>query len=322
MPGRAPVIALLLVVGFYAVAGYVRSNQFIGNHPEWRRGVASPSDYGLQSELVTFPSTDGIPLKAWWLPADRQTDAQGRAPAQSAFRQSVILAHGKDDNRSGMLPRAAFLVRHGYSVLDIDLRNHGESSGNYMTPGNLEALDILGGVLLLRSRGERGPIATFGFSYGAVAALRAADQSPEIAAVIADSAFISFADLRQQVVSNAHLPMKSRVRAWLAGIPLLDQVTELIFRLRSGVKLEQDNLDTVSVVARIRERPILFISGERDWIVPPENARRMYAQAQDPRKALLIIPGAEHNTTYTAATQLYEHQVLSFLANALPMSQQ
>ncbi len=90
-----------LVLGGYVAAGYARSSQWIGNHPEWRKLKASPSDYGLRSQLVSFPSIDGIALKAWWLPAQNGT---GSLP-------SIILAHGRDDNRSGMLPRAAFLVR-------------------------------------------------------------------------------------------------------------------------------------------------------------------------------------------------------------------
>ncbi len=146
-------IALLSVLGIYGAAGYVATSQAIGNHAEWRRMVGSPADYGLHSEVVTFLSTDGILLKAWWLPAQAPAEPPGQAPAQAASRPNVILAHGRDENRSGMLPRAAFLVRNGYNVLDVDLRDHGESQGNYITPGYLEALDILGGAAYLRRRG-------------------------------------------------------------------------------------------------------------------------------------------------------------------------
>jgi len=42
-------------------------------------------------------------------------------------------------------------------------------------------------------------------------------------------------------------------------------------------------------------------AGEREWLAPPENARRMYQEAQNPQKALLIVLCAGHNTTYKAA---------------------
>ncbi len=102
---RLVLTLVLLSVGFYGAAGYIGTSQEIGNHPEWRKLVASPSDYGLQSEVVAFPSKDGILLKAWWLPAHGPTE--GRPGA------NLILAHGRDGNRSSMLSRAAFLVRHG-----------------------------------------------------------------------------------------------------------------------------------------------------------------------------------------------------------------
>ena len=62
---------------------------------------------------------------------------------------------------------------------------------------------------------------------------------------------------------------------------------------------------------------MLFIADERDSVVPPENARRMYDAAQSPFKRLLIIPGAEHNNTYRVNAQLYEAEVLAFLHTVL-----
>ena len=62
---------------------------------------------------------------------------------------------------------------------------------------------------------------------------------------------------------------------------------------------------------------MLFIAGERDSVVPPENARRMYDAAGSPFKRLLIVPGAEHNDTYRVNAPLYEAEVLAFLHTVL-----
>jgi pimeloyl-ACP methyl ester carboxylesterase len=91
-----------------------------------------------------------------------------------------------------MLSRAAILVRHNYVALLIDLRDHGESGGHFTGPGYVESRDIPGALKFLRSRGHVGPVAAMGHSYGAVAALYAAADSPDLAAVVADGAFISF----------------------------------------------------------------------------------------------------------------------------------
>ena len=68
-------------------------------------------------------------------------------------------------NRSYMLSRARFLVRAEYNVSAIDLRLHGESGGRYITPGYLEAQDILGAIHYLREHGQRAPAFVNRFPY-------------------------------------------------------------------------------------------------------------------------------------------------------------
>src|SRR5215831_19328312 len=128
------VAILVLVVVFYASGGFMGSSFAVGKHPEWRSAIALPTNYGLEPETVNIRSRDGISLAAWWF------------HSKQVARGTIILAHGSSSNKSGMLPRAAFLISNDYNVLDLDLRGHGESQGNYMTPGYLESLDILGAV--------------------------------------------------------------------------------------------------------------------------------------------------------------------------------
>ena len=172
----------------------------------------------------------------------------------------------------------------------------------------------MGAVAYLRSHGERGPIVAFGYSYGAVAALHAAAQCADVDAVVADSAFISPDDVLKNVVQQKTIPLKFRILLQLARLPLLDRSSDLMFRLRTGVKLDRDQASALAAVRRIRQQPILFISGEKDWLAPTENTRRMYQEAPTAHKALLVIPGASHDTTYSAARPLYESSVLDFLA--------
>jgi uncharacterized protein len=318
------VIVLAAALGLLGTGGYLGASQAIGEHPEWRKMIHTPADYDLSSEVVSFSSLDGIPLKAWWLPAQPAGPGVTEPAPASAQAQpappvtpgvNIVMAHGRDMNRSGMLARAAFLVRHGYNVLDVDLRDHGESGGNYITPGSREALDILGGVAYLRSRGERGPIVAFGYSYGAVAALHAAAQCADVDAVVADSAFISPDDVLKNVVHQKTVPLKFRILLQFARLPLLDRSSDLMFRLRSGVKLDRNKASALAAVRRIHQQPILFISGEKDWLAPTQNARRMYQEAPTVHKDLVVIPGANHNTTYYGAMRpLYESNVLDFLA--------
>jgi len=295
------------VAALYALAGYMGSSQAIGEHPEWRRVAAKPQDFGLKAELASFNSRDGIALKAWWL------------PALSAAHGNLVLAHGRDANRSNMLPRANFLVRHGYNVLAVDLRDHGENGGRFISPGYLEARDILGAVDYLRARGEGTPIAVLGHSYGAVAALHAAAQSSEIAAVISDGAFASatevLANVTEHYLKSPETPRWAKMLLWLSKCPGVYAATNIAFYLRTGEHAGPEMITALPVVSRVHQ-PVLFISGETGFhLTARERSEDVRSVARDSQ-----IPGGgaerRHNNTYRAAPREYERAVLRFLADS------
>jgi pimeloyl-ACP methyl ester carboxylesterase len=266
---------------------------------------AYPEDFGLAAETVSFHSRDGIALKAWYIPTAGHAEG------------TIILAHGIDGNRSDMLSRAAFLVRDHYNALLVDLRDHGESAGDYASPGYMEALDVLGALDYLEARGAPRPFFALGHSYGGVAVLWSAAESPDISAVISDSAYISFADMvRRATWLLAQDPARSvweRLGLRVAGMRGVTAAMLPVYYLRTGVWMDGKKADTLRAIARIGNRPILCIAGEEDKICPPVNAKRMYQAASSPRKAFLIVPGADHAETFSHDPKLYESAVVSFL---------
>ena len=302
-------IPIGLLALLYGVVGYFGSGQMIGDHPRWRGMNRGPRDFGLLGETVSFRSNDGIPLKAWWL------------PAQGAQRATVIIAHGIDHTRQVMLKRAVFLVDGGYNVLALDLRGHGESGGQVVSPGLLERLDLLGAIQYVRSLGERGPIALLGVSYGAVACLFTAAESPEIGAVVSDGAFTSGVDVADRINRyyaqdpGTHRLMRAMYAA--GSFPGVARAIVLTYYLRTGVYPGWDFVSILPAAARIR-CPVLIVSGERDFVVPTADARRILAALPGAGKRLVTIPNAMHDTTYDAAPVLYQEAVLSFLDSYFP----
>lgn len=69
-------------------------------------------------------------------------------------------------------------------------------------------------------------------------------------------------------------------------------------------------------ISHFGTRPILFVSGEEDEICPAQNARIMFDMARSPEKRLLVIPNADHDTTFQAAPRLYESVLIQFLQEA------
>jgi uncharacterized protein len=64
-------------------------------------------------------------------------------------------------------------------------------------------------------------------------------------------------------------------------------------------------------------RPIFLVAGAKDGICPAQNARKMYESVRSPEKVLLILPNAQHGTTYSTDPQLYESTAVGFLDKAL-----
>jgi dipeptidyl aminopeptidase/acylaminoacyl peptidase len=151
---------------------------------------------------VEFPDRTGtVGIGGWWIPVAGRPDA----PA-------IVAVHGyvacRRDER--ILLAAGMLHRHGFAVLAIDLRNHGESgrpTGRH-SGGVRESADVLGAWdwLIADRRLEPGQIGLFGISLGAASVLIAAGDEARVAAVWADSSYGDLDDATRAELRRNHLP--------------------------------------------------------------------------------------------------------------------
>ena len=88
---------------------------------------------------------DGVRLAGWYLP--------------STNRAAVVLLHGAGSTRSDVLDEAAVLAAHGFGVLMIDARGHGDSDGRAMDFGWHGDADIAAATGYLADRPRRRPTA-------------------------------------------------------------------------------------------------------------------------------------------------------------------
>lgn len=150
----------------------------------------TPAEVGLTFEDVSFPATDGVGLRGWFIPAGAE-----RAPV-------VVFVHGWIWNRVGntsgrvpfidrdvdFLPAAKALHDAGIHVLLFELSNHGESEKRPpLTMGRWEARDFNGALEYLRSRSDVDPhrIGALGTSAGANTVMFAIPDGPPVKAFLA-----------------------------------------------------------------------------------------------------------------------------------------
>lgn len=288
--GTLLVGTLVLVVALSARWAYTYT------HPARHPISGTPADYGLTYESVTFSSADGLLLAGWFVSPESGT---GNGAA-------IVLCHGYGGTRGETLPVAAILVRHGYNVLLFDFRGHGESEGDMVTFGHDEVYDVQGAVAYLRSHPDVAPdrIGALGQSLGGATVIRAAARTLEIRAVVAEGAFASLADfIANDFASFTGLPE-------FPFAPLMVALGEW----QSGLDVKQ--VQPVDDVARLSPRPVLLIHGLADTAIPPENGRRLYQAAGEP-KSLWQPEGVGHALAVHQQPAEFEARVSAFFDQAL-----
>jgi uncharacterized protein len=117
-------VGLLIVVLVGAVSAWVVGSKLTepANHPV-------PLPVGFRAQIVSIPGV-GHQIAGWWV------DGGVESPV-------VLLLHGVRADRSSMVSRAQLLMRHGFSVLLIDLQAQGETPGEAITLGYRESADVV-----------------------------------------------------------------------------------------------------------------------------------------------------------------------------------
>src|SRR5258708_6096594 len=112
-------------------------------------------EIGAVPEDFTVKAPDGVALRGW------------KVSSAHANGDWVLLYHGQSDNRTGMIGQATLLLRHGYGVVMMDSRAHGESGGGIATYGYLERKDTRAIIDALEVSEKRHHIFALGSSMGA-----------------------------------------------------------------------------------------------------------------------------------------------------------
>lgn len=278
---------MLMFAAFVLAAGIVLGAGEMLSRPAGTRVVGQPpADLGMESVRLLLSPTATV---AGWF-------------ARGTGRGAVLLLHGVRSDRTQMLGRARFLRAAGYSVLLIDLPAHGESSGDRIGFGALEAAGVSAALRHLRSElpGER--IGVIGVSLGA-AALVLSRPAPAPDAAVLESMYPTL----EEAVSN-RLVLRFGPAGRLLAPLLLWQLP-----LRLGVSA--DALRPILGVSALAA-PLLVASGMEDRHTLWPETERIFSAAQQP-KQLWAVPGAAHVDLHAYDAPAYRARILGFLAQYL-----
>jgi uncharacterized protein len=248
--------------------------------------IPPPDD--LHARPIHFLSGSSSTIQGWFSP--------GRTGAGA-----IVLLHGIGASRKDMIGRARFLASNGFSLLLIDFRGHGESTGGRSTYGGLESRDALAAVEFLRRASPRERIGVIGISMGGAAALLGPPLP--VHALVLESVYPTIDD-----------GVRDRLRAWLGpiGPALAPMVMSWIFP-RDGIAAAD-----LRPIDRIQEQtaPVFVLAGGADRYTTPSESRALFERAPEP-KAFWSVEGAGHVDLHEFAGAEYERRVGAFLARHL-----
>ncbi|MGD9851687.1 MAG: alpha/beta hydrolase [Nitrospirales bacterium] len=279
-------------------------NFLLGIHPPRFQTDDHPKWYGLNFESVSFPTSDGLTLGGWFIPA-ASAKLEPLRKGEMAWDPcaTILVGHGYPFDKANILRHALFLHPR-FHLLVFDFRYFGESEGAYTTAGLLETRDVQAAVEYVKSRHDVNPerIGALGFSMSASAFMLT--RHPDVKAIVADSPYATLEGLI------------GRQFFFLPGLTKWPFValTKLYARLLLGVRVSDA---APAEVVRDLNVPLLIIHGDADSQIPVEHAQTIYANADPDKTQLWIVPGADHGFAHGLEGPRYELRVRQFLEENL-----
>ena len=242
-----------------------------------------PDKVGLHPDLVRYPSRNGKELTALFFKTDQKP------------KGTVVHFHGNFGNVSNHFPLALFLLKDGFDVLAFDYQGYGASEG-HPTPKNLID-DGIASVRYAQSHLREGAqgVVVFGQSLGGATAIVVTAQEPLVKAAVIEAAFSSHASMCRAVLK----------RHWFMW-PLYPFAPLFV----------NHSLDPIKFVDRISPRPVFFIHGDTDAIVPTAMSQELFEKAGEPKK-LWIVPGAGHLEVRRKVGPEYDKAISDFFSVVL-----
>ena len=244
-------------------------------------------------ERVSICSHDGLRLR-------------GRYYEGEAGQPLFIFFHGyrstaERDGSGGF----RLCKKHGWNVLQVDQRGHGESEGKTVTFGIRERYDCLDWVRwAVRRFGEDTSIFLVGVSMGASTVLMASgmDLPEQVKGIWADCGFSSAEEILRHTIRRRRMPEGP---AFLAA--------RLGGKIFGGLDIHEYSALEAVKQAKV---PILLIHGEADTMVPCEMAHALKEACAAP-VTLLTVPGAPHGICYYVDNDAYCAAVEKLVKDAL-----
>lgn len=274
-------VALLLFLPLAAAVAVVAAGSMLCAPARHDVGEPPPD---LEAQSVRFNG-----LRGWFVPAGDGA-------------MCALLMHGVRADRRSMVARAQMLKQAGYASLLFDFQAHGESPGEHITFGFVESNNAHAAVALMRSRFGCRKVIAIGQSLGGAAALLG-ERPIDADLLVLESVYPTI----EEAVTN-------RLERRLGNFGAL--LTPLLtLQLKPRLNIDAEALRPVEAIGNFHQ-PVLLMAGTADEHTPIDEARRLYAAANEP-KVFWAATGAKHVDLQRFDPDGYRRALFGFLSDYL-----
>ena len=246
-----------------------------------------PSEAGLAFDSFSLKTHDSLILKALFIPA-------------SSPEGTIIMLHGIRAYKEHFIQIAPMIVAHGYNVVLLDNRAHGQSEGRFCTFGVKEKEDV--GVLIdtLNQMGISKNIGVWGQSLGGAIALQSMAYDKRISFGIIESTFTEF----RLIADDYFVRFMPFVPRWYRS-----------YIINRGAKLAHFNPEEASVLNATAEvtAPVFLAHGTADNRINVKYANANFNSLASSKKELHLVEGATHVNVWNVGGGDYFKAVFNFL---------
>jgi len=238
--------------------GVNRKVTYTGEITEKRplQGIYEAADFGLPQKDHFFETSDGETV---WCAEVPVKDPRGVVIYLTGIGQpSVTYFFG----------HAEVMYEEGYASFLLEVRSHGQSSGEQIGLAYTEAADVRAVLDYIRTQpGYRDvPVILHGVSMGGSIALNSFGEYKDVDAVIAMSAYSSFEEQIYEQASKRHVPQ------FLINLqkPTIQKALSHAFG--------EDRVETmnpIDQIAKAEGRPVFLLAAAHDQGVSADNTRRL-----------------------------------------------
>jgi alpha-beta hydrolase superfamily lysophospholipase len=264
-------VGISVVVGFMILIGWVSLRYFLHRifYHAPVKNEQEPGDFGLNVVEYYLDTVNNKKIQTYFI------EGKDSKPV-------IIGIHGWENTVEKMLPLAEFLSQKRYTLLLVNVRNHGRSDNDSYSTMVKYSEDLNAAVnFVIKKYGPEKPLILIGHSLGGATCLYKTAHDKRIRGVISVASFSNLERMIKQSILSHNFP------SWI--------MPPLIRYVERGVGEQLSNLSPVTNTEKI-DVPLLLLHGTDDKIIPLADFEELKSAANPDLLHWKLMAGGDHSS--------------------------